>query len=163
MNVELFGGGIAVGNRLVSLRMWNSAGNEVAESDRIFYGWVPPRVNNAKFDELRTHLIYCPAEVLLDSVLDLVGQVNQGNTDEASLNQTKLGELVEEINCKILTATVKTIRSNENETNLEIDVLFDENNTVVEIASISSQDSPDPDTFESWEYLAERLNNFFSN
>ena len=162
MSNQLFGGGIAVGNRLVSLRMWNSAGNEVAESDRIFYGWVPPRVNEIKFDELRMHLLYCRAEVLLENVTELVDLVNQGNTDEDSLNESKLGKLVEEIHCKILTATVKTVRSNENDTHLELDVLFDENNTVHEIASVSSQESIDPDTFESWEYLAERLNNFFN-
>ena len=161
MSDELFGGGIAVGNRLVSLRMWNSAGNEVAESDRIFYGWLPPRVNELKFEELRMHLIYCPAEVLLENVMELIGLVDQGKTDQDSLNESKLGKLVEEIHFKISSATVKTVRSDENETHLELDVLFDDN-IVDEIASISSQESNDPDTFESWELLAERLDRFFS-
>ena len=161
MSDVLFGGGIAVGNRLVSLRLWNSEGDEVAESDRTFYGWLPPSVNNEKFDELRNHLVFCASDVMLDCVMDLVNQVNQGNKDESSLNSTKLGELIKEVNCKILTATVKTTQNDENKSQFEIDVLFDVNNIVNEVSSISSQDSNDLDSFESWEFLTERLNNYF--
>ena len=161
MSDVLFGGGIAVGNRLVSLRLWNSEGNEVADSDRIFYGWVPPSVDNEKFDELRTHLVFCPSDVMLNYVMDLVRQVNQGNNDESSLNRTSLGELVKEVNFKILTATVKTTQREENVNTFEIDVLFDKNNVMNEVSSISSQDSADLDSFESWEFLTERLNNYF--